>query len=161
MLQTCREELEEEVHRGLRVVVVVPVFVAVGIAAVRLTGGVVAARIVHEVRRIGRHQYGFLVAKEGPHGAHVGRIAAKQPVVAQLPDIARLRDGVGLCGIEGGVRIEVLDAFALVAGVERLEELGHLVIVETRQGEVDFWSGVQLGQEASEQLLVPGARYAV
>ena len=79
-------------------------------------------------------KHGFLGTEEPPHGAHVGRIAAKQPVVAQLTrQVARLGEGVGLCGIEGGVGIEVLDTLALVTGVERLEELGDLIIVEARE----------------------------
>ena len=56
--------------------VLVPIFVAVGIAAVRPAGRVVTARIVHEVRRIGRHQGGPLFSKQARHGGGVGRIAA-------------------------------------------------------------------------------------
>ena len=41
--------------------------------------------------------------------------------------------------------------------VQGLEELGDLVVVEAGEGEIDFRSGVQLSQEACEQLLVPGA----
>ena len=51
----------------------------------------------------------------------------------------------------------MLDALALVLGVERLEELGDLVIVEAGEGEVHFGSRIQLSQEASQQFLVPGA----
>ena len=65
MREACREKLEVEVHGGLRVVVLVPVLVAVGIAAVRLTGWMVAARIVHEVGRIGGHERGFLGRQTG------------------------------------------------------------------------------------------------
>ena len=45
----------------------------------------------------------------------------------------------------------------LSLGVERLEERGDLVVVEARQREVNLRRGIQLGKEASEQLLVPRA----
>ena len=106
----------------------------------------VAAGVVDEVGRIGSHQHGFLGTEEAAHGAHVGGITAEQPVIAQRPQIAGLGEGVGLCGVECGVGIEVLDTFALVTCVEQLEELGDLVIVEAGEREVNLRSGVQLGK---------------
>ena len=67
-------------------------------------------------------------------------------MIAQRPQVAGLGEGVGLGGVEGVVGIEVLDAFALVLGVEQLEELGDLVIVEAGEREVHFGSGIQLGK---------------
>ena len=60
-----------------------------------------------------------------------------------------------LRGLERGVEIEVLDALALLADLERAQQLVEFGLIEARQREVEVFDGLQVGEEACQQLLVP------
>ena len=94
------------------------------------------------------------IAQEARHIALVGGIPAEGPVVAQRPQIAARDAGCGLCFLESGVQIEVLWPLTLLAGVQGLEELRHLVLTKARERQVGT-GAIELGKHPGEQLLIP------
>ena len=59
--------------------------------------------------------------------------------------------------LQRGVEVEVLDALALLALLQRPEQLVELVLLEAGEREVDAVDGLEVGEQAGEQLVVPGA----
>jgi hypothetical protein len=65
-----------------------------------------AAGVVHEVRRVGGHERGLLSVHEPGDIFIVCAVTAEKAVVAEQPEKPRLRDGLGLRFSEGGVEVE-------------------------------------------------------
>ena len=89
---------------------------------------------------------GALRPHQAVHGRGVGAIAAQQPVAAQVPKVARLRER--LCR-----RLDLVDLRCLAAPL-RDAQAGELVAVESGQGEVEV-EARQLVQLEVEQLVLP------
>ena len=56
------------------------------------------------------------------------------------------------------LEIERLGTLALLPGLQALEQIAHLVLVEAREGEVEIGRRLELGEQAGEELLVPRPR---
>ena len=76
-------------------------------------------------------------------------------MVAQKPDVSP--PDAGVCGslLPGGVEVEGLRSLSPLTGVERLEELGDLVLPEAGKGYVNVRSLIEFRQEPGQKLLVP------
>ncbi len=61
------------------------------------------------------------------------------------------------CGLQRGVEVERLQAVALLASLDALEELLQLVVAEAGEREVEAFDRRQVGEHAAEQLVVRSA----
>ena len=114
--------------------------------------------VADPVWRIGREQLGFRAVAQARHGLGIGGVTAGEPMVAQDPEITRLR-ARGASGLfECLVEIEALDLLALLADFERAQQILDLVLAEARQRQVDVGAGLQVGQQTGEESVIPGAR---
>ncbi len=116
-------------------------------------GGVVA----DPVGRIGREQPRFRTVEQAGHVVGIGGVTAQQSMVAQDPQIAELGPGCTSSFLERLIEIEALDPLALLASLKRAQQIGDLVLAEARQRQIDLGRGLQLGQKAGQQSVVPGA----
>src|SRR5688572_15589679 len=98
MQEAHPEEAGDKVHAGLGILVFIPVLVAVRLAAVGLSGWVVAAGVVDEIGWVRRHEHRLLLAEEPRHVFLTGRVTAEQPMVPEEPEVARLGNGRALGG---------------------------------------------------------------
>ena len=146
MLERFFEERHVEGHGLLVVVIGIPVLVP--------GGGLVGpglrmptAVVVHQVRRVGHHGRGTLVAHQARDVCGLGRIATQQTMVTQEPEIAVLRGRLGWqLGNEVGV--------GLASG--RAQKQGaDLVWVEADDVDVVVKTD-QLADLQREQVAIPG-----
>ena len=118
--------------------------------------GVLAVDLVgHAVGRVRDHQPCRFSGHQAPNVGLGRAVPAHDPVIAQAPHVAPLDARVGLGGLPGGVEVERLLTVSLLAGVQPLEQLGDLVVVEAGQGEVDVRRGVEVGEQPGQQLPIP------
>ena len=78
----------------------------------------------------------------------VGRVAAKEPVLSEDPQIAGLRPRGPPRLLQCLVEVERLRPFALLAGLQGAQQIGDLVLAEAGQGQVDLGAGLEIGQKA-------------
>ncbi len=110
--------------------------------------GVVAPRLKPDViRRIRIHQVDGLAVQEPVDVGRVAGVTAQQPVVAQYPQVARLRDRIVR---RLGDFIRVGQALLELA----TEQLGQFVGIEPQQRPVDA-GALQLRQLDGQQLQIP------
>jgi hypothetical protein len=112
---------------------------------------------VDVVRRVSERHRGAGAAKEPVDRGRIGRVAAQQSVIAQGPQVTGRRAWGSRRSLEGRLEVEALGALALLSGVEAAEEVAHLVIAEARQGQIERRPCLQVGEQAGEELLVPGS----
>jgi len=132
-------------------------------AHVRLLGR--TQRVVHAVAPaaiegdpvggIGQQEPRLGTIEQAGHVVGIRAVAAQQALVAEDPELARLRARRAGRGLEGGVEIEALDLLALLAGLERAEQVADLVLAEARQRQIDLGPGLQVGQEPGQEGVIP------
>jgi hypothetical protein len=79
-------------------------------------------------------------------------------VIAEDEQVTELRVGGACCLREGLIEIEALDSLTLLADLERAQQIGDLVFVETAQSQVDTGRRLQIGQQPSEESVAPRPR---
>ena len=112
----------------------------------------------HVVGRIGENHVGRLAIQALGDEGLVGGVAPVEPVGAQLEASAR-GDPAGLpvVGSEGIVEVELFRAVPFLALGEAGQQGLEIVVGEAAQAEVPFRRGLQVDQEASQQVLIPVA----
>jgi hypothetical protein len=69
-------------------------------------------------------------------------------VLAERPEVARLRARLLRCRIERFVEVERLRPFPPLAGLERSQQVLDLVLAEPREREVEIGCALEIGEEA-------------
>ena len=78
-------------------------------------------------------------------------------MLSQAPEVSGLSPGLPGRLLEGRVEIEGLRPFALLTDLEAAQQIADLVFPKAGQGQIDRRSGSELGQEAGQESVVPGA----
>jgi len=86
----------------------------------------------------------------------LGGVSDQEPMLTELPQVPGLGAWRPSRILEGRVKIEVLGALLLLASLQTPQQISDLVFREPREGQVDLRAGLKVGQEAGEELLVPG-----
>jgi len=79
-------------------------------------------------------------------------------VIPERPEIAGLRPRCPPRLFERFVEVEALHVLALLAGLERSQQLLHLVLAEARERDVKLRGRLELCQQAGQERVVPGPR---
>jgi hypothetical protein len=93
--------------------------------------------------------------EQAGHVVGARRISAQEPVFAELPEITELRARCPRRFLQRLVKVEALHVLALLAYLQAPEQVPDLVLAEAREREVEVRRRLQVGQESSEELLVP------
>jgi hypothetical protein len=113
---------------------------------------------VDVVRRVGEGHGRLPAAQDALDVGRLRGIAAYEAMRSERPYLAGLRPRRPGSLLEGRLEVEQLDPLPALPDIEAAEERLDLVLVEAREGKVDVRPGLELGEEAGEELLVPGAR---
>jgi hypothetical protein len=76
----------------------------------------------------------------------------------RAPRGRRLRPRCPSCLFEGFLEVERLGSVAPLAGLETPQQLLHLVLAEAAEREIEIGCRLQVGEEAGQEGVVPGAR---
>ena len=87
----------------------------------------------------------------------LGGVTDQEPMLAECPQLTGVGPRSARRLLEGRVEVEGLGSFGLLSGLQAAEQVTDFVVAEAGEADVDVGTGRQIGQEAGEELLVPGA----